>query len=118
MNSDKAKEEFFAQDMIAVIGLKARQKSTSGSNGLLIVRNETIGRGACPAGDSGASERRPEDRAFPWKQLFSGASSRHLHRCHAPRKRGIQYSAAEEINPKRHGVLDRPLSRTMTADVA
>src|SRR5262249_12823867 len=39
----------------------------------------------------------------------------HLQRCHAPRRRSIQYSAAEEIEQRRHGVLDRPPSRTMTA---
>src|SRR5258708_12279283 len=34
---------------------------------------------------------------------------------HAPRKRGIQYSSAVRNNPICHGVLDRPLSRAMTA---
>jgi hypothetical protein len=29
--------------------------------------------------------------------------------------RSIQYSAAEEIEHRRHGILDRPLSPTMTA---
>src|SRR5258707_132043 len=40
--------------------------------------------------------------------------SQHFRR-HAPRKRGIQYSRASTLNLERHGVLDRPLSRTMTA---
>ncbi|TFV80109.1 hypothetical protein E4K64_03875 [Bradyrhizobium frederickii] len=33
----------------------------------------------------------------------------HLHRCHAPRKRGIQYAAAHRLNHDRLGVLDRPV---------
>src|ERR1700704_4125790 len=33
---------------------------------------------------------------------------------HAPPKRGIPYSLTSVVEPKRHGVLDRPLSRTMT----
>ncbi|PSO30897.1 hypothetical protein C7G41_19040 [Bradyrhizobium sp. MOS002] len=30
-------------------------------------------------------------------------------RCHAPRKRGIQYAAAHRFNHCCHGVLDRPV---------
>jgi hypothetical protein len=38
-------------------------------------------------------------------------------RCHAPRRRGIQYAAAFESNDRRFGVLDHPLSRVMTKRV-
>src|SRR4051812_6820776 len=34
---------------------------------------------------------------------------------HAPRRRGIQYTSAAVIGSRCRGVLDRPLSRTMTA---
>jgi hypothetical protein len=33
-----------------------------------------------------------------------------------PAKAGIQYSRAVEIEPKRRGVLDHPLSRMMTPE--
>jgi hypothetical protein len=35
--------------------------------------------------------------------------------CHTPRKRGIQYAAASRFYRNCSGILDRPLSRTMTA---
>ncbi|MGY3696412.1 hypothetical protein ACVIGA_006492 [Bradyrhizobium sp. USDA 3240] len=31
------------------------------------------------------------------------------HRCHAPRKRGIQYAAAVELGTAVSGILDRPV---------
>ena len=34
--------------------------------------------------------------------------------CRTPRRRGIQYAAVFEIEPRRCGILDRPPSRTMT----
>src|SRR5258708_13899337 len=35
-------------------------------------------------------------------------------RCHAPRKRGIQYAAASLLITTASGILDHPLSRAMT----
>ena len=34
-----------------------------------------------------------------------------------PAKAGIQYAALVRINHKRHGILDHPLSRMMTAEM-
>ncbi|QOZ13604.1 hypothetical protein XH96_38795 [Bradyrhizobium sp. CCBAU 51765] len=50
-------------------------------------------------------------------RFTTGESRRRLHnpRCHAPRKRGIQYAAASRGYVTLSGILDRPPSRTMTA---
>ena len=45
----------------------------------------------------------------------SGRVGRHVHRCHSPRRRGIQYAAASRGITGASGILDRPLSRAMTA---
>ncbi|QOZ10866.1 hypothetical protein XH96_27555 [Bradyrhizobium sp. CCBAU 51765] len=37
-------------------------------------------------------------------------------RCHCPRKRAIQYSRDRAVIRRRCGVLDTPLSRSMTAE--
>ena len=47
-----------------------------------------------------------------WEDLYPGIAARTP--CHALRRRGIQYAAALMIRLKRHRVLDRPPSRTMT----
>ncbi|MGY3353896.1 hypothetical protein ACVWZK_000559 [Bradyrhizobium sp. GM0.4] len=49
-------------------------------------------------------------------QFAASEARRRLHilRCHAPRKRGIQYVAASREHTDVSGILDRPPSRTMT----
>ncbi|MDD1530684.1 hypothetical protein C7U92_25655 [Bradyrhizobium sp. WBOS7] len=47
-----------------------------------------------------------------------GEGARYTYRCHAPRRRGIQYSAAHRLNHCCRGVLDRPPARAMTAEIA
>ncbi|RXH16641.1 hypothetical protein EAS56_06575 [Bradyrhizobium guangzhouense] len=43
------------------------------------------------------------------REAVSGAKFARHSRCHAPRKRGIQYSAAPRFNRSCLGVLDRPV---------
>jgi hypothetical protein len=50
---------------------------------------------------------------FAWKFL-RGIFFDHLS-CHPPRKRRIQYAATSRFHHERLGILDRPLSRAMTA---
>src|ERR1700737_4603998 len=42
--------------------------------------------------------------------------SRHAYSCHRPRRRATQYSRAPVTESKRCGVLDTPLSRSMTTN--
>lgn len=73
----------------------------------------------CMIPRSGSGRREEPSSVLHRARLFSSLSGRRKshrhHGCHAPRRRSIQYSAAEVIEPKCRGVLDRPLSLTMTA---
>src|SRR5580700_6986279 len=57
------------------------------------------------------SASRERDRVCPMER--DDALARYLS-CHAPRRRGIQYSLVSEQNYRRRRLLDRPPARTMT----
>src|SRR5436190_17819928 len=64
----------------------------------------------------------PYPSAFDLRIVIAGVSqqpmARHRYiRCHAPRRRGIQYAAAaSRLIISASGILDHPLSRMMTAE--